>query len=115
MINTSHWIQTLVSMAPPQGDGGQASPYSGFVMLIIMFAIFYFLLIRPQQKKLKEHQQLLGRLQKGDEVYTTGGIIGRIHALTDDVITLQVADNVRIKVQRGSVQGLVQPAPTETK
>lgn len=101
----ANWTQYIVNMAPPQGDAaGQASPYGSLVMLAIMFAIFYFLLIRPQQKRAKEHQELLANLQKGAEVETNGGIIGKIHNIADDTVTLQVADNVRIKFRKSAIQ-----------
>ena len=90
-----------------QSQAQQGSPMGGFVMLAIMFAIFYFLLIRPQQKKMKEHQVMLGNLQRGDNVVTSGGVYGRITAIADDVVTLQIADNVKIKVQKSAVQAVV--------
>ncbi len=85
----------------PAGAGGIAS----FVPLILIFVIFYFLLIRPQQKKAKEHQAYLTGLKKGDKVITGGGIHGKITGLTDTVVTLEIADGVRIKVNRASVAG----------
>jgi len=84
--------------APPAGGG-----LAGFLPLILIFVVFYFLLIRPQQKKAKEHQEFLGNLKKGDSVVTSGGIHGRITGLTDTIVTLEVAEGVRIKVSRPSV------------
>ena len=78
-----------------------------FVMMGLFVVIFYFLLIRPQQKKQKEHQAMLGKLAAGDEVVTAGGILGRIVEIGDNFITLEIADNVRIKVQRFQVTSLV--------
>lgn len=83
---------------PPVGSG-----FASFIPLILIFVVFYFLLIRPQQKKAKEHQAFLGSLKKGDEVVTSGGIHGRITGLTDAVVTMEIADGVRIKVNRGSI------------
>jgi preprotein translocase subunit YajC len=83
----------------PAAGGGLMS----FIPLILIFVVFYFLLIRPQQKKAKEHQVFLGNLQKGDEVVTSGGIHGRITGLTDTIVTMEIADGVRIKVTRSSV------------
>ncbi len=74
--------------------------------LVLIFGVFYFLLIRPQQKKAKEHQQLLSDLKKGDLVVTSGGIQGKITGLTDRVVTLEVAENVRIKVSRPYIMGM---------
>ena len=78
-----------------------------FVMMGLFVVIFYFLLIRPQQKKQKEHQAMLGKLAAGDEVVTTGGIVGRIVEITDNFITLEISEGVRIKVQRFHVTSLV--------
>lgn len=83
---------------PPAGGG-----LAGFLPLILIFVVFYFLLIRPQQKKAKEHQKFLSDLKKGDEVVTSGGIHGRVTGLTDTIVTLEIADGVRIKVNKPSV------------
>lgn len=83
---------------PPAG-----SSFASFIPLILIFVVFYFLLIRPQQKKAKEHQVFLSGLKKGDEVVTSGGIHGRITGLTDAVVTMEIAEGVRIKVNRGSI------------
>lgn len=86
---------------------GQAAPMAGglgqFVPLILIFVIFYFLLIRPQQKKAKDHQSFLSALKKGDNVVTQGGIHGKITGITDAVVTLEVDTNVRLKVNRGAI------------
>ena len=85
--------------ATPSAGSGLAS----FIPLILIFVVFYFLLIRPQQKKAKQHQQFLGSLKKGEEVVTSGGVHGRITGLTDAIVTLEIADGVRIKINRGSI------------
>lgn len=85
--------------ATPAAGGGLA----GFLPLILIFVVFYFLLIRPQQKKAKDHSAFLAQLKKGDDVVTSGGIHGRITGLTDTIVTLEIADGVRIKVNRPSV------------
>jgi preprotein translocase subunit YajC len=74
-------------------------------MMVLMIAVFYFILIRPQQKKQKETESWLKSLKKGDEVVTSGGVIGRISGLTDNTVTLEVQEKVRIKVLRSSVSG----------
>ena len=76
-----------------------------FAPLILIFIVFYFLLIRPQQKKAKEHQNYLANLKKGDRVITGGGIHGQITGITDTVVTLEIAENVRIKVSRSAIAG----------
>ncbi len=84
--------------------GGPAA-FGQFIPLILIFAVFYFLLIRPQQKKAKEHQQYLANLKKGDKIITGGGIHGQITGLTDTIATIEIAENVRIKVNRASIMG----------
>ena len=100
-------VQTVYAMgAPPQGqNAAPGNPIISFLPLIAIFLIFYFLLIRPQQKRAKEHRAFLESLKRGDEVVTTGGLIGKITGLTDDVVTLEVADNVRVKVARNAIAG----------
>lgn len=77
----------------------------GIIMLVIMFAIFYLLLIRPQQKRAKQHKELVENLKSGDQVVTAGGLHGKIVAVQDDIITLEIASNVRIKINRPSIVG----------
>ena len=92
--------------------GGQGSfP----LMMIMMIAVFYFILIRPQQKKQKEQDAWIKSLKKGDEVVTSGGVIGRISGLTDNTVTLEVQEKVRIKVLRSSVSGKAPGATTTTE
>jgi preprotein translocase subunit YajC len=76
-------------------------------LMIAMLAVFYFLLIRPQQKRAKEHKQMLANIQKGDTVFTAGGLRGRITGLDENVITMEISDKVRVKVNRSAVGGLV--------
>ncbi len=87
---------------------GQAGGLTAFVPLLLMFAIFYFLLIRPQQKKAKQHQEMINDLKKGDRVVTSGGIHGLITAVDDAIFTIEIADKVRVKVSRGNIAALNQ-------
>jgi preprotein translocase subunit YajC len=94
-----------------QGGTGQGGAgFGGFIPLILMFVIFYFLLIRPQQKKTKEHRQMIAELKKGDRIITSGGIHGRITGLDDLTLTVEIADKVRVKVARSNVGGKIGPA-----
>ncbi len=95
------------------GAGGQGSALGAFVPLILMFAIFYFLLIRPQQKKSKQHREMIASLRKGDKVVTTGGLHGTITGISDDVVTIEIAPKVRVKVSRGSIAGVLRRGPGE--
>ena len=78
-----------------------------FLPLVLIFVVFYFLLIRPQQKRAREHQALLSKLGAGDEVVTGGGVLGRVVEVGDTFVTLEVADGVRIKVQKVQITQLV--------
>lgn len=102
--------------APGGGAGAQGAPsmFQSLFPLIIIFAIFYFLLIRPQQKKAKEHKAMLDALKKGDKVVTNGGIYGTIHALTSSTVTLIISENVKIKVGRGYISDIA-PAEDEAE
>lgn len=92
---------------PPGGAaGGGQSAFMNLVPLVFMFAIFYFLLIRPQQKKAKDHRVLLDSLKKGDLVVTAGGMHGKVTAIDDTVVTLEVAPGVNIKINKGHIAGL---------
>ena len=71
---------------------------AGIFPLVLIFVVFYFLLIRPQQKKAKEHKAMLGKLEKGDMIVTSGGICGRITGVAEDSVTVEIADNVKVKV-----------------
>ena len=90
----------MVSIAYAANGAAPGGGIASFIPLILIFAIFYFLLIRPQQKKAKDHQIFLSNLKKGDQVVTNGGIIGEITGLTDRVVTLEIAENLRVKVSR---------------
>jgi len=93
---------------PPGGAaGGGQSALTSMIPLVIMFAIFYFLLIRPQQKKAKEHKALLEALKKGDQVITAGGMHGKVSAVDDNVVTLEVANNVNIKFNKGHIAAII--------
>jgi preprotein translocase subunit YajC len=94
---------------PPGGAaGGAQSGITSMIPLVIMFAIFYFLLIRPQQKKAKEHKALLESLKKGDLVVTAGGMHGKITAVEDAVVMIEVANGVNIKFNKGHVAAIVE-------
>jgi preprotein translocase subunit YajC len=96
------------AMAQPQGGqpGGAQGLFMSFLPLIIIFAIFYFLLIRPQQKRAKEHRQMIESLKKGDKVITTGGIYGVVDSVGEKTVTLKIAENVKIKLGKAYIAAL---------
>ena len=109
-------INTAFAMGQVGVGGGQAGGLTAFVPLILMFVIFYFLLIRPQQKKAKEHQSMISSLKKGDRIVTSGGVHGTITSLGDTTVSLEIAENVKIKINRGNVGASLQGnAPAESK
>ena len=96
----------LISNAYAQTTAAAAGPLDGilqFLPIVLMFGVLYFLMIRPQQKKVKEHKALIDALTKGDEVMTQSGIAGRVTKIQDDFITVEIADKVEVKMQRSSV------------
>jgi preprotein translocase subunit YajC len=98
----------LISNAWAQAaPAGQPDPLTSFLPLILIFAVFYFLLIRPQTKRAKEHKKMVSELQNGDEVVTSGGVLGRIVEAGDQFLTLEVADGVQLKIQRNTVAAVM--------
>ena len=105
-----HVIDFFISSAHAEGAAPAAAQdpgLAGFLPLIIIFVIFYFLLIRPQSKRAKEHKQMVSSLNKGDEVVSNGGLLGRITDMDDSFITMEVSEGVKVKVQRQSIMTLV--------
>jgi preprotein translocase subunit YajC len=86
--------------------GGGMAAFQQIIPLVFMFAIFYFLLIRPQQKKAKEHKVLLESMKKGDNVITAGGVHGKVTAVDSDLVTLEIANNVNIKITKSYVAAI---------
>src|SRR3990172_12158303 len=99
-------IDLAYAMGTQPGGGGQGSQIMSFLPIIFIFIIFYFLLIRPQQKRAKEHKNLLSNVKLGDTVLTTGGIYGKITGMREDVVTVEISDKVRVKLNRGNIAGV---------
>jgi preprotein translocase subunit YajC len=95
-------IQTAYAQGAPQAD-----PFGFLLPMIIIFVAFYFLLIRPQQKKQKAHTALIAALKVGDEILTAGGILGKITGVSEHYVVVQISDNTEIKMQRASVSQVV--------
>ena len=98
------FISDALAAAP---TGGAGDALTSFLPLIFIFIVFYFLLIRPQSKKAKEHKQMVEAIAKGDEVVTNGGLLGRVAKVGDNFVELELAEGVTVKLQRGAVGSLM--------
>ena len=94
----------IISSAYAQAASGGDPGFIGFLPIILMFVLLYFLMIRPQMKRAKEQKAMIEALQKGDEVVTAGGIVGKITKLTDQYVNVEIAPNTEVVVQRSAVQ-----------
>jgi len=94
----------IISPAYAQAAGGSDPGFIGFLPIILMFVLLYFLMIRPQMKRAKEQKAMIEALQKGDEVVTAGGVVGKITKLGEQYVTVEVAPNTELVVQRSAVQ-----------
>lgn len=106
-------LDFLISPAAAQtaGQPQQGNPYTLLIMVVVFFGLMYFMTIRPQMKRQKEHRELLAKLAKGDEIISNGGIAGRIDEIGENFVTVEIADGVRIKLQKGAI-GAVLPKGT---
>lgn len=106
LISTAHAMASQPGAGGAQGGGGMAGL---FLPMIVVFGIFYFLMIRPQQKQAKKVKAMLEAVRKGDDVITRSGIHGKVHGIADNVVTLEIAENVRIKMNKDQI-GFVKQA-----
>jgi preprotein translocase subunit YajC len=104
-----------ILLQTPTGPGPEGSMLSTVIMLGLVFGIFYFLMVRPQQKKAKERQKMLDAVKKGDKVVTAGGIHGTIAGIDDKSVLVQVADNVKLKMERSAITTVLKEADAEVK
>lgn len=100
-------LNFFIDSAWAQAGGEPSSPLLGFLPLIIIFVLFYFLLIRPQNKKQKEHRAMVDALGSGDEIVTGGGVLGKVTEVGDQFLTVEIANNVSIKVQKHTVAAVL--------
>ena len=100
-------FEFFINDAMAQSGSQSGGSTSFFLMMIIFFVIFYFMLIRPQSKQAKEHKAMIESLSKGDEVVTSGGMLGRINKVGDNFIAIEIAQNVEVKVQKNSVSAIM--------
>ena len=105
------WISQAFAQDAAKPSGGIMDQMGGILPLILIFVVFWFLLIRPQQKRAKEHRALIAAIKKGDEVMTNGGIIGKVIKAHESspTVEVEIADNVRVQIARGQIAGLWNP------
>jgi preprotein translocase subunit YajC len=104
----------MIANAYAQAAGGSEPGIMGFLPIVLMFVLLYFLMIRPQMKRAKDQKQMIEALQKGDEVITAGGVVGRISKIGEGYVTLEIAPNTEISVQRAAVQTLLPKGTMKT-
>ena len=99
-------MEILLAMAPQGGDGG-GSLISTLIMFGAIFAIFYFMIIRPQQKRAKEREKLLSNIEKGDKIVTSGGVHATIVGIEEKTVLIEIAPNVKVKIERSAIGSVV--------
>jgi len=109
-------LSPILAMAPPpNGGGGDGGLMSTLIMFALIIGIFYFMILRPQQKRQKDRQKMLEAIKKGDKIVTSGGLHGTIAGIDEKTLLLQVADNVKMKFERSAVGAIVKEGEGETK
>jgi preprotein translocase subunit YajC len=103
-------LMSMVQAVPAGQQGGTAQLVVGILPWLLIFVIFYVLMIRPQQRRVKEHQAALGAVKKGDEVITGGGIRGRVTRVTDDEAEVEIANGVKVRVVKSTISQVLTPA-----
>jgi len=102
------FIETAYAMGTSGGNGSTGGGgMSSLIMMAVIFGIFYFIMIRPQQKKAKEHKQMVEELKKGDRIITAGGMYGTVENLSPTTLTIKIAEGVKVKITRGSIGTVV--------
>ncbi len=97
----------FISDAMAQAGGAQGNPYSSLIFIVVIFAVFYFMLIRPQVKRQKQHKSMVDALSKGDEVVTTGGLLGKVTEVGDSFVDLKISESVTVKLQKHAIATVV--------
>ncbi len=100
-------MNILLAMAPQGGDGGGGSLISTLIMFGAIFAIFYFMIIRPQQKRAKERDKLLSNIEKGDKIITSGGVHATIVGIEEKTVLIEIAPNIKIKIERSAIGSVI--------
>ena len=108
-------MYNLIAMAQPQGGNGGGSMISTLIMFGAIFAIFYFMIIRPQQKRAKDREKMMSNLQKGDKVILSSGIHGTVAGIEEKTVLIQIADNVKVKFDKSAITVILGAKENEQK
>jgi preprotein translocase subunit YajC len=108
-MTTQPILMSMVQAAPASGSGGTAGLLLGIAPWLLIFVIFYLLMIRPQQRRVKEHQAAIAAVKKGDDVVTGGGIRGRVTKVGDDEVEVEVAQGVKVRVVKSTISAVINP------
>src|SRR6476620_2729224 len=108
-MSTEPILMSMVQAAPGGQPGGSAGLLMGILPLLLIFVIFYMLMIRPQQRRVKEHQAAISAIKKGDDIITGGGIRGRVTKVTDDEAEVEIAQGVKVRVIKSTISTVVRP------
>lgn len=114
MMLIDFFIRTAEAVTTSQSTASTGGALGQILMLLMFVAIFYFMLWRPQRKRTKDHQQMLGNLQKGDEVVTSGGLLGKVSEMQDDFLLLTISDNVEVRFQKQAVSAVLPKGTLKT-
>jgi preprotein translocase subunit YajC len=107
MFNAFYALAWAMGPSPQGGgQGGAQSAFTSFLPLIIIFAIFYFLLIRPQQKRSKQHKEMMGALKRGDKIVTSGGIYGVVESVAERTVVVKIAEETKVKFGKGNIAAI---------
>ncbi len=104
------FVETAYAMGASGGDQaaqGAGGQFSSLILMLFIFGIFYFLMIRPQQKRMKEHKKMVNELKKGDRIVTAGGMYGTVENVMENTLTVKIAEGVKVKITRGSIGSVV--------
>jgi preprotein translocase subunit YajC len=108
-MTTQPILMSMVQTAPASGAGGTAGLLLGIAPWLLIFAIFYLLMIRPQQRRVKEHQAAIAAVKKGDDVVTGGGIRGRVTKVGEDEVEVEIASGVKVRVVKSTISAVISP------
>jgi preprotein translocase subunit YajC len=109
-MTTEPILMSMVQAAPASGTGGAAGLLLGLAPWLLIFAIFYLLMIRPQQRRVKEHQAAIAAVKKGDDVITGGGIRGRVTKVGDEEVEVEIASGVKVRVVKSTISAVINPS-----